>query len=319
MRGRLFLLFLILAGVCRAEVQPLRAADEQTAERLRREPGDLIVEGVQHQGTHWVARIPADAVQEVYVQKVEMVNLPPVKWLRYAGVDTEKVPVLVKQQIRFQLKPGKEAELFSDAGSVRLSDLIFSSEISSEEPFDALKAAKGEYALVHRVASAEEVYFEQVGRLRKTVAQTPLKLQDGQKQILLSGAIEKSVRAGYGERFNLYRNNWFTGVNDLLETVSARRWRLGGKDIVHSLPLPTGLSLRLRGLKPELGHIRVPTLAEEFSHFSTDSTMIERVRQDRDRLLDRKAEGTALPLRRYLCDFAYHSVGQIRGDQKKSQ
>jgi len=241
-------------------------------------PGETWVGNVWHRGKFWVVRIPDQAVEEVLFQ-IERFD-PGIPILDRIN---QRRWFAAHAQVRFKLKPGKEAlyipQKTNDSSSpIRLSNLVVSSEAVRPrgESFGPLKGNRDHYGLARRGLSLEEVINVSVKKLKHQIAQYPMQVsgtpeqKENQKQNFLLSALTRSSRdfdsykAGKPVYYNTNSKNCLSDAIDIFDEVANYRCVSTSQErAVEKRPREVLPSLKARGL---IGSQTYPTLNREFGY-----------------------------------------------------
>jgi hypothetical protein len=232
-------------------------------------PGELLIANFRHDGRFWIARVPADAVEEVIFQVEHFPNGKPLE-------------VGSHNQLRFVMKPGRELTLVpqvpgDSSAPVKLRDFIYSAEAIHAEgakPFDPasagdlLKGTFGEYGMVYRAVSVEEklgAMIDGEGRPHP-IEQHRLKLEDADRQKLLRAFLADGSEAGLSRTFNTMTRNCTTELVHVFDAeLDYGRWRNFGATVLPgNVPQAGRKYMGRRGLIGE----RLPDLFAPGGHFS---------------------------------------------------
>ena len=167
------------------------------AEQYGVQPGELAFANYGHDGKHWVAIVPDDAVEK-------------------ASIMMEYFPAPIPaghSMLRFHLKEGKQARLVPQTlgatdEPVKLNDLVLSVEAAGPRNFeyDLLEGAGSHYGIVYSFESLSDRALH-TQRNGNSVKQMPLKLSNDQLQKILYEAVHTADRARPDEMYNTLTKN----------------------------------------------------------------------------------------------------------------
>jgi len=241
-------------------------------------PGEVWVANVWHRGKFWVVRIPDLAVEEVLFQ-VERFDpgIPILDWIN------QRRWFAAHAQVRFKLKPGKEATYIPQktddhSNPIQLSNLVISSEAvrPKGEAFGPLKGNRDFYGLARRGLSLEEVLDVSVKKLKHQIAQYPIQVKgtefekDQKRQAFLLSGLQRSsrdfdsYRAGKPVYYNTSTKNCLSDAVDIFDEVADYSCISKSQErVVERRPREVLPSLSARGL---IGNQKYPTLNREFGY-----------------------------------------------------
>ncbi len=237
----------------------IRIFTDLEASPYRQNADDIIIANFYHEGKFWIARFPADGVDEIFFHKVVMKT---------------KVPA-AHAQLRFKMKKGHEIELYAPAGAAvptsnKISDVVYSVEAMPVygDKYDLFNGVRNHFGLGLRFMSIEEAYFKSIYLNDQHVEQIPLSVLPNAEQTLLREALVRSDTLGMAQMYNTLTRSCCTESFGLLDRSSARTWlRMPAYGLV-VLPMLPRTYLWLRQLIDFGTLIRnqYPSLEEEFAH-----------------------------------------------------
>ena len=283
----------------------VRLLEGEEAKPYLRDPADIVIRNFYHEGKFWTARFLPESVEAVYFQKVRMKT---------------RVPA-AHAQIRFQLKKGKEAELFSADGSVprdpKITDVVYSVEAMPVygDKYDLYNGTQDHFGLGLRIMSIQEAYSKSIYANDQHVGQILLSVVEKAEQVLLKEAFVRSDELGMDQMYNTIIRSCCTESFRLLDRSSARTWlRMPGYGLV-VLPMLPRTYLYMRGLIDFKTLLRNPTpsLEVEFAHLKNTEWWVERLAQLKARdAADREAFLARMKRVKDRCDldaFAHRNDG----------
>jgi UDP-N-acetylglucosamine:LPS N-acetylglucosamine transferase len=194
--------------------RPVTILPADQAAKYSPEPGDIVVANFFSEDRYWIAKIHKDSVGDVILQ---MEKFNPDRLLQLTP----------HTQFRFQLKPGKEIELFPQAGTrlpknPKVGDVVITAWSASIEghEFSVANVQRGDYIRYVRVMNSEDAFQNGVTRGKHEFPQIKLKLNDEKKSELFEEGVRISDQQGLGKMFNLTNSNCGTFVFcDLMQPV----------------------------------------------------------------------------------------------------
>lgn len=219
-------------------------------------PGELAFANVSHNGQHYVAVVPEDAVKK-------------------ASLMLEHFPAPVPaahSMIRFQMKEGKEARLVpqkvgSEEETIKQNDLVLSIEASGPRNFkyDLLEGAKSNFSIAYRFESLQDraLHTQKNGN---RVEQLPLKLTDSELQRVLKEAVRTSDQTKQTAMYNTLTRNCTNETFHILDRgigIVGPKVHAARALTAETLPPLSEFYLSIRGLMDK--STSMPDLADEFA------------------------------------------------------
>ena len=204
------------------------------------QPGEMLVANVYHDGKFWIARVPADSVQDVIYQREHCGKLGP--------IDGDHA------QVRFVMKPGKEVTLVPQtrgdtSDPIQESDFVFTCEGSGVPgtDWDLGHAALDHFVICYRLlpTSDKRQAMTENGKLHP-VDQWSLNLSDSDKQRVFASAMQEGTNAGLGNMYNTLTRNCTTEAVAALDAVIRPNALQLAAETVTGRALPNDLPLYLR-------------------------------------------------------------------------
>ncbi len=230
-------------------------------------PGDVVIANFYHTdprypGKFWVAKVPADAVDNVIFESWNF------SWLSKKIPILKYIPTAAHNEIRFQLKPGMGMTLYpqESAGPPldhTVSDFVFSVEAVGPKGvgFSFSGGVGKHFIAAHRLKSIEASYYERVVRDREKVKQYRLDLDPKTKQDLLLNALAMADGAGMHTMYHLYKKSCTTEAYRLIDRTLKYGPLTGPMQFFHRIPIFPYTYLRLRHLVDRKSVL--PTLNDE--------------------------------------------------------
>lgn len=241
-------------------------------------PGEIWIANVRHQDKFWVARIPKDAVDNVFFE---------IERFDYGGKILSELNrrrwYAAHAEVRFKFKKGKEAvfipQLTNDKSKPQeLSDIVVSSEAVRRkgESFNPIKGNRDHYGLAKRVLSLDQVLQDSLVKLGHEVAQYPIQIRGNadqvneQRQKYLLSALKRSDKdwqsyhSGKPVMYNTADRNCISDALDIFDDVTNYRY-FSNAEKAQPEVLPKHLlsDLFQRELIPNMQRRQYPTLNQE--------------------------------------------------------
>jgi hypothetical protein len=278
--------------------QPADASSRRSVRLVERGEHAWTVDFFHHAGEFWRAVVPIDGVATIFGQTF---NFSPPKQRKgpsgpetlydSEGIPQRKIRWLNHLQTRFEFAPSSPIRLYPQGEDpqgppqAEVLSMIYSVEVVGPAGvlFNLRDAVFGNFLGAHRFLSTEEMVFERIVVEGQYIFESaPLPLSADERRRALELSLERSDRAGAGERYFMYRpfkrtNNCTSNPFRLIDQVKRYRWHHWWGSFLYRLPLRPRLYLWVRGLDADPSHRKL--LREEFAEFIADPATQSRKRE----------------------------------------
>lgn len=263
--------------------------NEKEAAPYKPGPGEVVIANLYHEGKFWIAKVPVEAVKDVY----------------FLSENYSKTLPLNHSQIRFQMEPGHEITLYPQVGTKmpikrKLSDLLVSVEAhwAMGDTFNTFKGIFPRYALQFRVVSPDQAYYKSCFELRHAIQQIKMNLKPQEKSaIFLQALTDSNHNASFPRMYGALCKSCTTEVFKMIDSQMHYRHIISqiasGLDIS---PITPRTYLYLRGLisANDLWKNPTPNFEVEFADLKKSRWMRDELRRS-GRV--RRAEGKIDPVK----------------------